>query len=305
MVEVEHGGSVKRDVANRATLPEDDIIARLVEIGLTITQGRVYAALLEMPGHKPPEIADRAGISRTKIYQTLQHLEAYGFATSEGNYRLVYRPVPPREAVPAWIEARQGRRRLEQERDDRTGRELVDLLPQAGGEPTAAGTSEFETIAGEGRASAMLPNFGRRTKHSLDMMITAPFAQHRSEWNVVESQALARGVRVRIIIDARVMNEQVRIKEAVEIGAAVRVRQTNPIKMLIRDEAEIAIQLREPPPKKGVMTLLVRQQDVIEGFVSLFERAWEDSADITLDGAGALHFPPALAVPESAADGER
>lgn len=256
--------------------PSRHAVEQLVDLGLTLTQARVYAALLTLPGENPATIAEYAGVPRTKIYEALQDLERYGFATASAGPRTVYQPVPASEAIDLWVQGRLRRRRDQDERDARAGRELMAILPSPP-EPTSdRDQPAFESVSGEARAAALLPAFGRHTRSCLDMMVMPPFAQRRREWNVVESHARARGARVRIIVDSRVLAERDRLDEAIAIGAEVRIRahDHNPVKLLIRDREEAAVVITELAPKKRIVTFVARDEHVVAGLASMFDAAW-------------------------------
>ncbi len=264
---------------------DDELVAQLVELGLTSAQGRVYAALLAVPGDRAPSIAARAGVSRTKIYEVLQALESSGFTTSSGDRKAVHRAIAPDVALPQWLESRERRRRLQRDEDERLAHTLVRALPRPV-EDDEREDGEFETIVGERRTSAVFPQLGRRTAAALDVMQTPPFVQPRRQWNIVEAEALRRGVRVRVITSREGLGERARVAEAVRIGVELRVLERVPVKMILRDGEEAAIALRDPTPgHRRVTTWIVRQLDVVGALQTVFEREWERAAPVAADGS--------------------
>jgi HTH-type transcriptional regulator, sugar sensing transcriptional regulator len=271
--------------ARRASDADDPLVGQLVDLGLTLAQSRVYLTLLAASPEKASNVALRAGVSRTTIYEILQSLESFGFALSEGGGRAVYRAVDPAIAIPQWLQTRDRRRLLEREHDDALGKRLVETLPfTETDEPQEEADQPFEPIIGEERSSAVLPRLARRAHHSLDIMQMPPFVQPRKEWNVAEAEALARGVRVRILNDAAALDERPRVKEALVLGAEVRVEESHPLKVILRDGEEAAIALRHAPRRRSdISTLLIRQPDLVRTLAEIFERQWSAARAVTVD----------------------
>jgi sugar-specific transcriptional regulator TrmB len=267
---------------------EQELARALSELGLTASQSRVYLALLSLGEERATRIAAHAGVSRTKIYELLQSLESYGFCRSEGHHGMVYRPVAPQVAIPQWLDGRERRRRLEAARDQELAAALVRELPAP--PPFADGEDgAFEAVVGRTRTSAVLPRLGRRARRSLDVMQMPPFVQPRSAWNVVEAEAVGRGVRVRILNNAEGLKEVARVKEALRVGAEVRAAAAVPIKMIIRDGEEAAIGLSDAAPgSAGVTSVIFRHADLVGGLQRLFEEEWERAREVTVDERGEL-----------------
>jgi HTH-type transcriptional regulator, sugar sensing transcriptional regulator len=271
--------------ARGASDADDPLVGQLVELGLTLAQSRVYLTLLAASPEKASNVALRAGVSRTTIYEILQNLESFGFAVSEGIGRAIYRAVDPAIAIPQWLQTRDRRRLLERENDEALGNRLVETLPFTESEEAPEEAEQpFEPVIGEERSSAVLPQLARRAKHSLDIMQMPPFVQPRKEWNVAEAEALTRGVRVRILNDDAALDERPRVKEALVLGAEVRVEPRHPLKVILRDGEEAAIALRHAPRRRSdISTLLIRQPDLVRTLAEIFERQWSAARPVAAE----------------------
>ncbi len=64
------------------------LIGKLRELGLTEYEAKVYLTLLEEGPLKPSEIAVKAGVPRTKVYEAVRSLERKGFAKTHGKPRV-------------------------------------------------------------------------------------------------------------------------------------------------------------------------------------------------------------------------
>jgi sugar-specific transcriptional regulator TrmB len=282
---------------------DEGIVLQLVELGLTLAQSRAYLALLAHSPEKAANVALRAGVSRTKIYEVLHALESIGFVASESDRRAIYQAVDPAIAIPQWIQTRERKRRLEREHEGRLGERLVEALPRPDATTDAEDAGEpFEPIIGQTNSSAVLPRLTRRAHSRLDLMQMPPFVQPRKEWNVAEAEALARGVRVRILNDPAALREELRVREALSLGAEMRVEAAHPLKIIIRDGEEAAIALRHAPRRKSdITTLIVRQPDLVKALTEVFDRQWQAATPVTLaDLSPPADTPPADTPPAGA-----
>lgn len=273
---------------NGAPAVGEESVLQLTELGLTLAQSRVYLALLDTPGEKAVSVASRAGVSRTKIYDVLQALESYGFVASEGERGVRYRPLPPDVAIPQWLKGRERRRLQEREQDETLGGTLLDTLPRPRAEAEQPG-AEFETVLGDSRVNAIFPALGRRSVRTLDVMQMPPFVQPRRQWNLVEAEARSRGVAIRIINDEAGMKERARVKEALELGAEMRVNRKLPIKLIVRDGEEAALSLRDVAAsgsRAGLTGLVIREPGVAAALQAVFDREWERARPVTLSVDG-------------------
>jgi sugar-specific transcriptional regulator TrmB len=269
---------------NGAPVADEQNVLNLTELGLTLAQSRVYLALLDTPEEKAVAVATRARVSRTKIYEVLQTLESYGFVASEGEHGVRYRPIPPDVAIPQWLKGRERHRRRERQRDEELGQVLADELPALQAEVEMP-SDEFETIVGDSRVSAIFPGMGRRAAKTLCIMQMPPFVQPRRQWNLVEAEARSRGVVVRILQDESGFKEPTRIREALELGAEMRLGRSLPVKLIVRDDQEVAMSLRDAASggRTGPTGVIIRERAVVAALQAVFEREWVRARRVTLD----------------------
>jgi sugar-specific transcriptional regulator TrmB len=274
----------------RSTKPElaagsEPYVAALVDFGLTISEARAYVTLLELQSARAARIATHARIPRTRIYDVLRSLEDAGFCRAEGNKVVSYRAVSPDVSLPRWVEQRARRRELEQERDEELATRLIRELPRARAETIEA---EVETLVGHMRSSAALPRLGEAATKTLDIMQAPPFFQPRAAWNVVEADAIARGVRVRIINTEEGLRETARVQQALALGAELRVSPSIPMKLIVSDKTEAAIAPVDiSSGESSAISVLVRQPEIVKTLQSLFESEWARAEPVAKDGLSA------------------
>ncbi len=247
----------------------------LTELGLAVNEARVYLALLRFESSTAAEAAAAAGVPRPKVYEALQALEARGFSKSIGGRVRRFVAVEPESALRGWLSHREHERAEMSERDQiRVGR-LGRLLPApraAAGPPVA---DFIEAISGQVPTSEALDDLVTRTTRTLDIMLQPPFVQPRPRWNVMEVDALERGARVRAIYTPQALEDARRYEDIVRHGGQVRTLAALPMKLMVRDQEEALISLRDAGTgAQSVTTVAVRHPDLVAPLTTLFEQQW-------------------------------
>ena len=259
-----------------------EAVGLLVELGLTLNEARAYAALLRLGTATATEVARNAGVPRQKVYDTLRTLEERGFLRSDAVGVTAHTPVPPEEALGAWLRQREHERLVEAERDETLAERLHQVLPR----PRRAippRLDEMEAIAGRARTSEALERLVGATERTLTMMQQPPFLQARARWNGAEAAAAARGVAVRVLYSRDAADDERRWRPLVEAGGEARVAETVPMKLLVRDGVEAMISLRDPVTgAQGLTSAIIRHPDLVRPLQLLFEREWRRSRRLTL-----------------------
>lgn len=223
---------------------------------------------------------------RPKVYEALRLLEQRGFCTVAADRVASYRPVPAGVALPGWLRHREQERRLAAEADERLAETLLRLLPHAK-EASAAPTLDFmEALFGRARTSDALEQLIGRSERSLDMIQQPPFLQPRSRWNLAEVAATRRGVHVRVVYTPEAIRERSRFTALQAAGGELRLRESVPMKLLVRDGVEAMISLRDPlTGQQGVTSAVIRHPDLVGPLQLLFDREWKDAIPLE-EGAG-------------------
>jgi sugar-specific transcriptional regulator TrmB len=248
----------------------------LTELGLTVNEARVYLALLRFfESATAAEAATAAGVPRPKVYEALQALEGRGFSKSIGGRVRRFIPVEPDTALRGWLSHREHERAEMSERDQMRVQTLERLLPAPA---TAAGTqvADFiEAISGQVPTTEALDDIVSRATRTLDIMLQPPFVQPRPRWNVMEVEALDRGVEVRAIYTPQALEDARRFEDIVRHGGHARVLPGLPMKLMVRDGEEALISLRDAGTgAQSVTTVAVRHPDLVAPLSTLFEQQW-------------------------------
>ncbi len=270
---------------------QDPAIRGLVTLGLTSTEARVYASLVETAPTTAADVAQRAGVARPKVYEALRMLQERGFCEEvmAGN-TATFRAVAPEPALEQWVRHRDHERALSAEQDAAIAEDLVRRFPAVQSPQPGLEQQLFEIVSGRTRVSFALETVIGEATSSLDNMTQPPFIQPRARWNQAEIAALGRGVRVRTLYSGDVLGDTQRWAPLVERGGLGRLAEQLPMKLIIRDGEEAMISLRDPVTgdmsTNAIMVrhLMVRHPDLVRPLQKFFDDAWDGAAELGPSG---------------------
>ncbi len=265
---------------------QDPAIRGLVTLGLTSTEARVYASLVETAPTTAADVAQRAGVARPKVYEALRMLQERGFCEEvmAGN-TATFRAVAPEPALEQWVRHRDHERALSAEQDAAIAEDLVRRFPAVQSPQPGLEQQLFEIVSGRTRVSFALETVIGEATSSLDNMTQPPFIQPRARWNQAEIAALGRGVRVRTLYSGDVLGDTQRWAPLVERGGLGRLAEQLPMKLIIRDGEEAMISLRDPVTgDMSTNAIMVRHQDLVRPLQKFFDDTWDGAAELHPSG---------------------
>jgi HTH-type transcriptional regulator, sugar sensing transcriptional regulator len=276
---------VSRASAQPADEPDDgSLLASLGELGLTPNQSRAYVALLRHGSATATEIALRASVPRPKIYDVLQSLERYGLCASGGGRVSSWTAVPPDVALPDLVRSREQERRAQAERDQELATSLAELLPEPTHTAPAPEIPIIEALIGRARIAETFERLVNSTERALDIVQARPFVQLSERWNLLEAEAIARGVEVRVLFTPEAAQDPARWQSLVAAGGEGRVSNNLALKLAIRDGEEALVALRDPSFKShdedGMTSIRIIQPDLVAPLQTLFRREWRRGAPL-------------------------
>jgi sugar-specific transcriptional regulator TrmB len=247
----------------------------LTELGLTVNEARVYLALLRFESRTAAEAAVAARVPRPKVYEALHALEGRGFSKSIGGRVRRFIPVDPESALRGWLGHREHERAEMSERDQIRVEALGRLLPAPASQAGTQVADFIEAISGQVPTTGALDDLVSRATQTLEIMLQPPFVQPRPRWNVLEVEALQRGVQVRAIYTPQALEDPRRFEDIVRHGGQARTLAGLPMKLMVRDHEEALISLRDAGTgAQSVTTVAVRHPDLVAPLTTLFEQQW-------------------------------
>jgi sugar-specific transcriptional regulator TrmB len=255
----------------------DGLASQLAELGLSVTESRVYLALLRAPLATASQLAELAEVPRPKVYGALSSLEARGLCAALSGAVSRYRPADPDSALTRLFAQREHERELASEHERGLAERLKLELPR----PQAAvyvkaSLSHIESVSGRTQTSEILEQMITGATEALLMIQQPPYIQAPSHWNKAELRALERGVAVRVIYSEEALDDARRYKPLLEAGAELRVLERPAMKLSVADLSEALLALRDPVTgEQGETSALIHHPDLVEAIALLFEKEWK------------------------------
>lgn len=266
-----------------ASSPDRDGDAgRLVELGLTPTEARAYVALLQHGSSNAATVAQRAGVPRPKVYEALGSLERRGFVRSSGARVRTFDPVPSTVAVPEWVARRDQERKLDSEREQQLAGELSARLPSPPERTETTDPDELmRVVEGRARTAELFEALVAGAEQTVDVSYAGFGVRTRERWTIAETDALARGVRVRVLFVPELLDDDARYRPMLDAGGEVRVSGDFPLKLAIRDSEEaLVVLLSEAREGDAVRAVAIRHPDLVSPLQLLFQQEWRRAAPV-------------------------
>lgn len=259
----------------------DPLVDSLVELGLTLNRSRVYVSLLEASPATAVQVAERSGVPRTKVYETLEALEHSGFCTVRPGRVVFYEPIPPEVALSEWVHGRDLERQTAAEREDRLRSQLVARLPR----PEEARTNQeapfIEVLVGPDQVVHAFERLLAKAERRLDIVQAPPIFQPRERWNELEVKAIRRGVNVRTLYAPSVVSDPARFSGLLAGGGEARVSSGLVLKLALRDDVEVMVAV--PNTGEGAVdytVILITHADLVAPLQLLFRKEWRNATPL-------------------------
>src|SRR3989339_50541 len=91
---------------NEAKMNEGSV-QTLVTLGLSRDESRCYGLLITRGSLKAGELASEMDIYPNAVYRIMERLEKKGFIVSLDTHPVTFQAIPPRVAIPAYIDMKQ------------------------------------------------------------------------------------------------------------------------------------------------------------------------------------------------------
>ncbi len=268
-------------------LPEMDFQRfwrRLQQTGLNAYEARSYLVLIGHPRFKALELAARAHVPRQKIYEVLDSLVEKGFAQVVQEKTKLFSAVEPGLAIPNYMTRRAEALQQELSEQSRMAASLVEDLTSAYSEGQGErGTLDFLRIVGEpGQTAAQYREMLSEVQTEYLEFSRPPYAVDPVGEQLVR-EARGRGVRCRLLLDEKSIDEEhrQRLAELAVRGVEVRLAEELPLKLALFDGQRGLIALLDPVITRPTWTSLVfDHRGFGQAMQGLFEDHWRRARDL-------------------------
>jgi sugar-specific transcriptional regulator TrmB len=258
-------------------------VDRLVRIGLTRYEARVYVALIRRDGWTAADMARTTGVPRPRVYDVLASLVAKGLAAERPGSAAKYVAVDPERAMRRLVEAHEQRMELVRDEARATARELAHEFAE--GNKHQDPLDYVEVIRDR---QTLAQRFDE-----LQAAVTSEMLAFSKEPAVVDVERNVVGMKtasehlVRSIYEISLLRDPVRragVRRFVDLGEHARFVERLPMKLAIIDERIVMFALSNPVAGPDDMTsVVIEHADLAAVLKVAFEVVW--SKGLMLDDA--------------------
>ncbi|MET8563148.1 helix-turn-helix domain-containing protein [Streptomyces flaveolus] len=256
--------------------------------GVSPEEESLYQMLVTSGRATKGDIAQRAGLTDTETERILDSLVSKGLATHTDGTPRVFRPAPPEAALLPRLKrsadaldlARfEAARLIESYRETMRRHDAGQLL---------------EVITGAEALRQQLRQIQSSARHEMLWFCKAQYVAMPSGTNAEEFEALARGVRYRVLYEKAFFDDEGALENVVagvRAGEVARAVPHLPLRLAVADRSVAVFPLVAGGPHgspEEPTTALVRDSNLLAALIALFDRYWEDAVPLDIDGTGVL-----------------
>lgn len=263
------------------TAGDEAIAGALRPLGMTEYEIRVYLAILRHPLSRIPEVARESGVPQPKVYATVKKLIERGLCESHLGPVNTYSALPPSGAFEPMLG--------ELEQQQRSAREIVRELQKehvAPGDALGAREGRIKLFQGKQATGRNLRFLLTSAERSVCVIARLPLIV--TDDDELLAEALARGVRVRILVetpDDYDLDREPTFRRQLALGCESRRLPRVPMRMGIFDERIAMLPMYDgagEPSADGFMMLEVRNEGLAGGLQEIFEGLWDDGLPLAV-----------------------
>jgi sugar-specific transcriptional regulator TrmB len=252
-----------------------NLTGRLVELGMSEREAKVYQALLNKRNATISELQKSSGVPQCKMYEIMGRLVHQGYCRERkvGRSR-TFDVVDPRNALFFHLPKRL----------------LIEDLSTlfASSDRVTEPLDYIETLRGNDNIHRRYCQLVKGVSEELLGFGRGPYACDTSnkaeEQDDEEAGILTRGGTVRWVYEINLPEEDWVVQDLRPLqanGAGIRIADTLPIKMMIFDRKTLLVADEEPFTQPGELTMsIIKQRTIVNAFMALFEFFWQQSDEL-------------------------
>ncbi|ONK14579.1 LuxR family transcriptional regulator [Streptomyces sp. MP131-18] len=263
--------------------------------GLTTDEEAVYRELVAVDAATPDDIAGRTGLTPAHAERLLAGLERRGMVIRAARTPARYTASPPDVALLPHL--RQRAEALEQARAA-----VTDLLETYRGTRRRDDAAQLiEVVTGAAALRQRLRQLQSSARHETLWFCKAQYVAMPSGSNTAEFDALARGVRYRVLYERAFFEDAGAVDNVVagvRAGEDARSVPQLPLRMAIVDRRLALCPLVPGGPHGSPQeptAALLRDSSLLHALLALFERYWADGVPLAVSASGTVTVPEGVA----------
>jgi len=153
--------------------------------------------------------------------------------------------------------------------------DLIGRLPRSDVAEPLASVSFIEAVSGKVRVVEAFERMIEAAQEQLDIVQAPPMFQARVRWNTLESEAVSRGVHVRLLCTPDTADDAQRYEQLIMAGGEARVASGLVLKLVIRDGVEAMVGVPERGGRSNGYTVVrIAHPDLVTPLQLLFKKEW-------------------------------
>ena len=265
-------------------MKKEKYIEKMVRLGISERETRVYLALLEKRELTALEIHQLTNVPRTKVYETIPRMILRGMCIEKKMGRnKKYQAVEPRRVLNNLIKVYESELEEKKKLAEDIGKMIYPKYNK--GMQTVDSSEYVEIIKGISSIHERYVSLVRNTRKEFIGFVKPPYAHQHKRQKVnaqesIEFEILKKGVIIRSLYEFP--NEEEiettidHIKKCIEAGEKARMIEKLPVKMYISDVKYMFMALDNPKVTASPLTMLVIEHP---GFALatriLFNHLWD------------------------------
>lgn len=251
-------------------------------LGLTKSQSLAYRELVASPSLDAAELGRRLGCEPGDALDVLRTLESHGLATRQSADDSRFQAAPPEIALGALLARRKDEIRAAQE-------ELIELEGEfRRSSALRPATDVVDVVHGADAVKQRIIQLQLGARETVESFTKPPVFVMAANENTAEDQAVARGVRYRVVVDRVFLDSGALraddVAAAIENGEDVRFSERVPIKLFIIDHRLAFVPIQrvvdadDPDLAPDLVgALIIHPSGLLDALIALFEGVWRDA----------------------------
>ncbi len=257
-------------------MPHEHLLKKLISLGLTSYEAKVFLAMMGRNSNTASEIAGFSGVPRQRVYDVLQSLQLKGLCVELPGKVLRYHASKPKDALLGMLVERNRdfQHQLEDQRDTAVhlADELSTLVRKEDGPETATGDIQVFL-----HPNQMLRKYDELLLAAEEEILSTarlPYIQAKAEKTY---EKVKEGVKVRFLIHDEVLEKEPAMVEAIFrlYGShEIRFSSNVPIKLSIFDRKKLLIYVASEDQNQ-LKEIYIDNPGLARGLADFFELLWE------------------------------
>lgn len=259
----------------------EEYTKKLMELGLSLREARIYLALLRKNTFTATEIAKVSGIPRQKIYELLDNLIKKGICVEKIGKVKRYKAVEPHFAFRSLIDQYKSDFKIKLGKDKKLALELSnDLSVLYDKTREQMDPLEYiEVLKDNKQIHRRWLSLESEAKREILAFTKPPYTAPVSEHLTKEIDTLKRKVKIRSIYeyDDAAKEELIKVISLwVSAGEEARVVRELPMKLVIIDDKITLLPLSDPISEKpSITTMIINHPGFAKAQKCVFETIWD------------------------------